>query len=91
MAAAPVRTENGWLAGPTSISARYQLAVAADATLTFSGASSLSINAACPSGHRSVTGPSPLGLEGLEADCWIEIAGDPTMPTTTYSLRLVPR
>jgi hypothetical protein len=89
--AAPAQVQQGWLAGPDSISATYAVDGAVDVTASFSGASALDLEADCPSGTRSTSGSSPLGLPGLEAGCWLTLSGPSTMPTTTYSIELVPR
>lgn len=89
--AAQLRTDNGWLSSPSSETATYDITTPSDATLTFSGATELMVSASCPSGERSVRGPSPLTLSGLEAGCSLTLSGPGALPLTSYSLGLVPR
>ena len=87
------RIENGWLSGPTAISATYDFAAPTRRAVTasFQSSSLLTLSLSCDgAATTSTSGTSSLSLMAQGASCTVTLSGPAEMATTTYSLNLGP-
>jgi hypothetical protein len=82
----------GWLLGPTAISASYSRSSSTTGRVaaTWTSSAVLTLSADCPPGRSSVTGPSPLTLTASGPACTVTLAGPPDVVETSFSLDLGP-
>jgi hypothetical protein len=82
--------EQGWLDGPTAVSAAYPRAATTGGVIraTWDTTATLTFSYSCPTGSDSITGTSGLVLTVPDGSCQIMIAGPTDVPQTEYSLDL---
>ena len=91
-AAASEQIVQGWLLGPTAISASYarSSSTTGAVTATWSGATTLTLSADCPAGQSSRSGPSPLVVVATGPGCTISLAGPADVTQSSFSIDLGP-
>ena len=83
---------NGWLQGPTSVSARYVIAAgsARSITATWTGAEVLDLTVDCPGGGQSLTGGSGMSLTASGSSCAITLSGPGAVAVSSVTITVSP-
>ena len=86
--AAPVTTFNGWLSGPTSVSASYPVSPVSPtrASATWNTSTSLTLAADCGGTTTSSSGSSGVSVTLPSGGCTITISGPDDVATTSFSI-----